>query len=203
MLSNGLIKPSQSPFASPVILVKKKDSSWHFCVDYRQLNNITVKNKFPLPIVDELLDELHGTAWFTKLNMRSGYDQIRLIPEDEAKTAFHTHHGHWEFWVMPFRLINALATFQSLMNTIFQPLLRQCVLVFVDDILVYSKSLEEPSQSSSLTTETVQMHVCSAVAGVSAQGVATDPVKTQAIANWPIPIDTGQLRSFLGLAGYC
>jgi hypothetical protein len=143
MLQQGIIQKSSSPFASPVLLVKKKDQSWRFCVDNRQLNAIIVKGKYPVSIIEELLDELSGAAYFTTLDLQSGFHQIRMKPGEEFKIAFQTHFGQFEFQVMSFGLTGASGSFQDAMNTTLHPCLRKFVLVFFDDILVYSHNLEE------------------------------------------------------------
>jgi hypothetical protein len=143
MLESSIVVPNLSPSASLVLLVKKKDNSWRFCVDYRKINSISVTNKFPLPIIDEFLDEVTGAKYFSTIDLASGFHQIRMIHEDEAKTTFKIHHGHFQFKVMLFRLTNVPATFQCLMNAIFDKRMRKFVLVFMDDILIFNKTLIE------------------------------------------------------------
>jgi hypothetical protein len=198
-------------------LVKKKDHSWRFCVDFRHLNAITVKTVFPVPVIEELLDELGQASWFTSLDLTAGYHQILLRPEDTYKTAFQTHSGHYEFCVMAFGLTGAPATFQKATNATLSSLLRRCALVFFDDILIYSSSFEDHLQHVRAVLELlvrdhwqVKLSKCSFMHQqlsylgqvISAAGVATDPAKIKAVATWSMPRSVKELRSFLGLAWY-
>jgi hypothetical protein len=202
MLAASIIVPSMSSFALPVLLVQKKDKTWQFCVDYQRLNELIMKNVFLMPVIDELLDELAGAKIFSKLDLHAGYHQIHVCPADEPKTVFKTHQGHYQFRVMPFGLYNAPATFQCVMNSVLHPCLHRFVLVFMDDILVYSPSLEVHSEHLRVVLDLlrqeqlfVKSSKCSFACNkleylghiVSGNGIATDPRKTQAMQNWARP----------------
>ncbi|GJX69754.1 putative reverse transcriptase domain-containing protein [Tanacetum coccineum] len=217
MLENGFIRPSVSPWGAPVLFVKKKDGSMCLCIDYRELNRITIRNRYPLPRIDDLFDQLQGAKYFSKIDLRSGYHQLRVREQDISKTAFRTRYGHYEFLVMPFGLTNAPAVFMDLMNRIFHEYLDKFVIVFIDDILVYSKSEEEHERHLRIVLEILRQKKLYAKFSkcefwlqqvaflghiVSADGIIMDPSKVEAITKWPRPTTVTEVRSFLGLAGY-
>ncbi|KAI5743998.1 hypothetical protein M8J77_024652 [Diaphorina citri] len=217
MKKQGVIEESTSPWSSPVVLVKKKDGNTRFCVDYRRLNDVTRKDSYPLPRIDDTLDTLSGAKWFSTLDLKSGYWQVELHPEDKEKTAFSVGSGLWHFNVLPFGLCNAPATFERLMDCILRGLTWKTCLVYLDDIIVIGKTFQEqldnlravfirlrnahlklsPKKCNLFRTEVQYLgHV------VSTEGVSTDPKKIEAVKSWPIPKDKHEVRSFLGLVSY-
>ena len=217
LLNKGFIRPSASPWGAPVLFARKKDGSLRLCIDYRKLNRVTIKNKYPLPRIDDLLDQLRGSKCFSKIDLRSGYHQLRVHEQDISKTAFRSRWGHYEFLVMPFGLTNAPAAFMDLMNRIFSPFLDQFVIVFIDDILIYSPTREEHAQHLQIVLQTLRDHQLYAKYSkcefwlpevkflghvVSGDGVAVDSSKIEAVMDWQTPKNVFEVRSFLGLAGY-
>ena len=217
MLSSGTIEPAEGPWASPVVLVKKKDGTMRFCVDYRRLNGITTKDAYPLPRIDDSLDTLAGSNWFSTMDLVSGYWQVAMSREDREKTAFSTHRGLFQFTVMPFGLCNAPGTFERLMEVAMRGLQWSSCLVYLDDIVVFSRDFEGHLQRLGAVLERLELaglkvkpskcrlarrrvsflgHV------VSAAGIQTDPAKVEAVRDWPTPASLTEVRSFLGLAGY-
>lgn len=217
MLEADMIRPSHNPFSSPVLLIKKKDDNWRCCVNYRALNAVTIKDHFPMPMINELLDEISHASWFSKLDLWQGFHHIRMHDEDIPKTTFCTHQGHYEFMVMPFGLSNAPSTFQATMNDLLRSFLQKFVAVFFDDILVYSSSFPthldhlEAVFSTLLKgsfflrrSKCIITEQCLNYLGhiISLQGVAPDSEKIQAMTQWPIPMSTFDLQSFLVLTGF-
>ncbi|GFX40081.1 hypothetical protein TNCV_4317171 [Trichonephila clavipes] len=217
MKNNDVMEPSSSPWASPIVSVRKKDGSTRFCVDYRRLNDVTKKDSYPLPRIDDTLDTLAGNTWFSTLDLKSGYWQVELHPDDKEKTAFTSGQGLWQFKVMPFGLCNAPATFERLMETVLGELSYEACLVNLDDIIIVGRSFEKhlknirrvlqklkeadlklsPSKCHLFRREVTYLgHI------ISAEGVRTDPDKMSAVKDWNCPTDVHQLRSFFGLCPY-
>ncbi|GJU13496.1 putative reverse transcriptase domain-containing protein [Tanacetum coccineum] len=213
----GFIRPSSSPWGAPVLFVKKKDGSFRMCIDYRELNKLTVKNRYPLPRIDDLFDQLQGSSIYSKIDLRSGYHQLRVREQDILKTAFRTRYGHYEFQVMPFGLTNAPAVFMDLMNRVCKPYLDKFVIVFIDDILIYSKDEKEHEEHLKVILELLKKEKLYAKFSkcefwipkvqflghvIDSRGIHVDPAKIESIKDWASPKTPTEIRQFLGLAGY-
>jgi hypothetical protein len=210
-----LEKPIVSPWGAPTLFVKKKDGTLRLCIDYRKLNKMTIKNKYPLPRIDDLFDQLRGATIFSKIDLRSGYHQVRIKHEDIHKTNFRTRYGHYEFMVVPFGITDSPTTFMCLMNNVLSKFLDRFVLVFIDDILIYSKSREGHEEHLNSMLQVLReynlyakfskcdvfqkkVHYLGHV--ITEKGVAVDPDKIKAIMDWPTPKDVFDIISFMGLA---
>jgi hypothetical protein len=217
LLDKGFIHPSTSPWGCPALFVKKKDESLRLCVDYRPLNAVTIKNKYPLPRIDVLFDQLVRAKVFSKIDLRSGCHQIKIRASDIPKTAFSTRYKLYEYLVMSFGLTNASAYLMYLMNLVFMPELDKFVVVFIDDILVYSKSEDEHTKHLHIVLQRLRDHRLYAKFSkcdfwlreikflghtISQDRIAVDPEKVQEVMDWRPPTTMRQIRSFLGLAGY-
>jgi hypothetical protein len=217
LLDKEYIRPSSSPWGSPALFVKKEDGCLRKCVDYRPLNAVTIKNKYPLPQIDVLFDQLAGAKIFSKIDLQSDYHQIKIRASDVPKTAFSTRYGLYEFLVMSFGLTNAPAYFMYLMNSVFMNELYKFVVVFIDDILIYSKNEAEHENHLRIVLQRLRDHKLYAKISkcefwldsvkflghtISKDGISVDPSKVQEVMDWKPPKSVHQIRSFLGLAGY-
>ncbi|GJS27544.1 putative reverse transcriptase domain-containing protein [Tanacetum coccineum] len=217
LTDKGFIRPSSSPWGAPVLFVKKKDGSFRMCIDYRELNKLTVKNRYPLPRIDDLFDQLQGSSIYSKIDLRSGYHQLRVREEDIPKTAFRTRYSHYEFQVMSFGLTNAPAMFMDLMNRVCKPYLDKFVIVFIDDILIYSKSKKEHEEHLRQILKLLKKEELYAKFSkcefwisrvqflghvIDCRGIHVDPAKIESIKDWASPETPTEVRQFLGLAGY-
>jgi hypothetical protein len=213
----GYIRPSSSPWGALALFITKKDGSMRMCIDYRSLNEVTIKNKYPLPRIDDLFDQLQGAKYFSKTDLRSGYHQLRIKEANIQKTAFVTRYGQYEFTVMPFGLTNAPTFFMNLMNKVFLEELDKFVIVFIDDILIYSKSREDHEHHLRIVLERLRSHQLYAKLSkcefwlekiaflghiLTAEGIEVDPSKVEAVSKWKQPSNVSEVRSFLGMAGY-